>query len=908
MPGKTTQTMTNFSRFVPFRTKAGHQRSGRHMPAAERYFHTATPIVFALFLLFGGGGAPHAVMLVPLQVLGLMALLALAYFHFFVRPIPFALWPSGIIFGGLLLLGLLQLLPLPYDTWTALPGRELAAAITHEAGLQGMWHPWSLAPEYSKSALLTLLPAVATYLAVSACNTEQRLRLARTALVVALLSAALAVLQFLTSGDSRFYLSPRSVFGSASGIFANRNFQADLLILGILMCLAVGYTSKTGRDAQRLQLWPAVAIGVLALMTIATQSRFGFVLLFAALLIAFVALGGFSSLSKKIRTASFTPQVIVLGSGILIAIALLLVLFGQRMILPVLTRFGVGTQEAVGEMRIDAIPDLVFAATRYFPLGAGLGTFDPVYRGVESLELVSEFYFNHAHNDYFELLIETGLFGLLLVLVFLVAFAVHAVKVVFRRERKGAYQALRFAAVAGIALLLIHSVVDYPLRTVTLQCLFAFLAAVLFAPVSAASRPDGATTRSGSGSRRRVAIGLLLAAGVWSSVVIAQIGIARQAVLARAGVLAYQIRPENPAGTALAADAALQTGNPRQAERLALLAIEAFPIDAVAVRVLGQVRNASQPGEGDALLRLASLTGWRERATQSWVVERGLIAGNFRVATMRAEALARLRSNPSVTFAFMRILTLQPDARAMIVRTLSTRPSWRRDFLYNDDPKTPEQLTSMKQLLLELGQTGAPPTLDEARPVIDGLVAENRAAEAFSLYRAVAPERAPTADNLLSDSGFDLPAQAYQPGYWNSVFDWRVWEAGQSLGTVEPVLGETGNTALFVGATRGENGRLAERYLALPPGRYRLTYRARAEEAEGVEGLFWIVRCADVNDANIAEQSLENVSEEWQRGAAEFVVPIGNCPAQVLSLGARDIRIGTNPAILIDDVVLRPVN
>lgn len=884
---------------------------GRARPAAEsaalRRFGILTPVLFALLLVFGGGGAPHAIMLVPLQVIGLAGLLGLAYLHLFVQPVRLPAWPAGlIVIGGLILAGL-QLTPLPYEVWTSLPGRELAQAITLEAGLEGIWHPWSLAPEYTRSALLTVLPALATFLAVSASDAAHRLQLAKIVLLAALLSAAVGFVQLVTGGAGWTYLSPRAVEGAVSGLFANRNFQATFLLIGILACSAVIRIAKLRRDKTRVRTGAWLLIALLALMVVATQSRFGFAMLAAVLLIISTELEVWRSVRASLRQVRPSFATLVTIGGAVLALGAMTVALGGRLLVPVLQRFGVGSADAVGEMRIDAIPDLLRAAERFFPLGAGLGTFDPVYRGVESLQLVSDVYFNHAHNDYAELMIEAGLPGLALVLLFVVAFAVRAAAIL-RDRSTSEEQVLRRMAVVAVALLLVHSLVDYPLRTVTLQCVFAYLAALIFVPQAAMaparSGPTPSTQRRPA-SRSAVAIALVLA-GVLGSVVIARIGLARQAVGANSGVLAAQLRPQHPRAAALAADALLQAGDARGAAVQARAALSAFPIDAVGVRVLGEARNQLQPGSGDALLRLASLTGWRDRPTQSWTVERGLVAGDYRVAALRAEALARLRSNPSATYAFLRILTLQPDARELIVRALASRPPWRAEFLTNDDPKTAAQLASMAQVLRDLQAANSPPSLSEARPIIDALLNTGKPAEAFALYRTLLPGRVRTSGNLLTDGGFTMAPAAYQPGPANTAFDWRVWEAGNSFAEIEPVLGERGNNALFVAGTRGEQGRLAERVLGLAPGRYTLRYRIRAESDEGGEGLRWLLRCAGPQGTVLTQSELGNVSAEgWQRMALRFTVPATGCPVQVLTLAVQDVPLGSNPSVIVDDLDLR---
>jgi O-antigen ligase len=88
-------------------------------------------------------------------------------------------------------------------------------------------------------------------------------------------------------------------------------------------------------------------------------------------------------------------------------------------------------------------------------------------------------YFNHAHNDYLELWLETGWLGAALLALFLVWFLLAA----WRAWRAGT--ALSQGASAAVLLLLAQSAVDYPLRTETLAVLFAFCCALLARPQSA---------------------------------------------------------------------------------------------------------------------------------------------------------------------------------------------------------------------------------------------------------------------------------------------------------------------------------------------------------------------------------------------------------------------------------------
>ena len=109
--------------------------------------------------------------------------------------------------------------------------------------------------------------------------------------------------------------------------------------------------------------------------------------------------------------------------------------------------------------------------------GSGLGTFAEVYRLYEDPARVDRYYVNHAHNDYLELFLELGVPGMLVIALFLVWWARCALAV-WRSPDADAFA--RAATIASGALLL-HSAVDFPLRTAALAVLFGTLIALMAA-------------------------------------------------------------------------------------------------------------------------------------------------------------------------------------------------------------------------------------------------------------------------------------------------------------------------------------------------------------------------------------------------------------------------------------------
>ena len=118
----------------------------------------------------------------------------------------------------------------------------------------------------------------------------------------------------------------------------------------------------------------------------------------------------------------------------------------------------------------------------YFPVGAGVGTFIDVYPLNERIADLTPGLLNRAHNDGLETLFEGGVASFMLLLGFIVWLGTATYRAFFREDAVEGRQAR--AGVIAMWLLLIHSLWDYPLRTIALEALFCFCAALQYAPPS----------------------------------------------------------------------------------------------------------------------------------------------------------------------------------------------------------------------------------------------------------------------------------------------------------------------------------------------------------------------------------------------------------------------------------------
>jgi O-antigen ligase len=138
------------------------------------------------------------------------------------------------------------------------------------------------------------------------------------------------------------------------------------------------------------------------------------------------------------------------------------------------SKFGQDANTSV-QSRTEILATSSRALHDFMPFGSGLGSFRQVYHLYEAPDQVTTTYVIHAHNDYVELALETGLPGMIVMLLFLAWWAV-AVWRVWRTAEAGPFA--RAAAIASGAIL-IHSVVDFPLRTAAISACFGMCLALL---------------------------------------------------------------------------------------------------------------------------------------------------------------------------------------------------------------------------------------------------------------------------------------------------------------------------------------------------------------------------------------------------------------------------------------------
>ena len=422
----------------------------------------ASAVLLALSFAFGGASQNHALRLALVELAALPLLVLAAG-----RLVQDGLWREHRFALGLLAavvaILLVQLIPLPPAVWTGLPGRDQMVLALQITGQEPGWAPLSVTPDRTWSSALALVPPAAFFLATLSLSHTHRQRLVQFCIAASIVAVLLGAAQ-LVSGGSRLYLWSWTGPGSVTGFFANRNHLASFLLVILPFAIVLGAAALRRRDRRTTALWlGALFAGLVIVALAAIRSRAG-ITLFAPVMLA-------SLLAAWIAAGRGRP-----GPGLLVLVgstAVSLTAVAVLALPPILARF----DQDMPESRFERWPLVAATAQTYLPLGTGMGSFDAVYRSVEPLEELDSTFFNQAHNEYLETWLEAGWLGIGVILAFLIWYARRcwtAWKAPPSREGD-----LQRAASIGIGVLLLHSVGDYPLRTMTLSVVFALCCGLL---------------------------------------------------------------------------------------------------------------------------------------------------------------------------------------------------------------------------------------------------------------------------------------------------------------------------------------------------------------------------------------------------------------------------------------------
>lgn len=355
-----------------------------------------------------------------------------------------------ILIGGLAL-GALQLTPLPVGIFADLPQRAEVLAELRSAGLDPHWIPMTLDRWGTIRVMLALLCFLAMWMLCTILSADARTRLLKLGVAVAVPMALYGFAQASFKLDTT----------GANGLFENRNHYATLMAMLLPFAFAAARQARERNAIAFGMAWHATVVAML-LAAALSFSRVGSVLALLSAIAALSVLGGGKAHTYASRRNALIPLAIATVAGGYFA--------SDRL----LQRF---SSDLLADLRWQYFENSWEVLRAYFPWGSGFGSFRPVYAQFEPLQSLGEFtYANHAHNELLQNAIEGGLPALVLMGAFIGVIAVAAARA-FSRGSDTDYW--RRAALISVCVPLLHSLVDYPLRTLACSVVLALAIAVL---------------------------------------------------------------------------------------------------------------------------------------------------------------------------------------------------------------------------------------------------------------------------------------------------------------------------------------------------------------------------------------------------------------------------------------------
>jgi O-antigen ligase len=386
-----------------------------------------------------------------------------------------SLWAPGAM---LLAVAVAQLIPVPASWVRALAkptseARDSVAAILPEALATAA--PASLSPPDTLDAVLrgVALALILVATAVGFRENRQFRTLAAVIVVAASFQALYGATEVLSHHQHIFTYAKKYYLGSATGTFINRNHFAAYLAMALPFALGPLIERRShGASGSSWRQW---------LLHLTEGSSLRVVLAGAAAFVMWV--GVFLSYSRGGLAAAVVATVVLAawsGAGrrawALVAVGIVAVLFlswqqlrapGERFLTDAETLSSLNQRLPVWEAGSGMV-------AHYPWLGTGFGTFESAFAIYQPSSRMT---WQHVHNDWLQTAIEGGM--LAPVAVAWMLWLVGRRSIGAHRGRAG--YGVSGCAVAGMAAVVFHAMLDFPLRIPAIAVLLACLAGLLCA-------------------------------------------------------------------------------------------------------------------------------------------------------------------------------------------------------------------------------------------------------------------------------------------------------------------------------------------------------------------------------------------------------------------------------------------
>jgi O-antigen ligase len=313
------------------------------------------------------------------------------------------------------------------------------------------WSAYSYVTKYE--ALQYVSYGIVLLVAVECVREEDaREKFALALTVFGALYAFFALAQELTSNGKIFWVHTARFNGSIYGSYVNHDHYAGLMemLVPFPLVVSMGHLLRGGKRAL------IAFCGVLMAGTIFLSGSRGGMIAFVLEVVLFANLTLIRKRNPRAALGSVAVCVLVLA---------FIVFLGKGQVLGRLGDLSPG-------IRWDITKDCLRMFSHRPVWGWGLGTFPTVYPSFRSF--YTNLFVNEAHNDYAQLLVETGLVGFGLMLWFVVRLYEYGLST-SRRWEFHWDGSVSLAALLGCTGILLHSFVDFNLQIPANAALFYVL-------------------------------------------------------------------------------------------------------------------------------------------------------------------------------------------------------------------------------------------------------------------------------------------------------------------------------------------------------------------------------------------------------------------------------------------------
>jgi len=319
---------------------------------------------------------------------------------------------------------------IPFSPHGPIPGTE---------GLIPSPRFWTMSAQGSLESILFTLPLVGLFVFISCFGEYEQQLLVRYLFLGFIINLIAGVIEL--SYGSNVQIDGILPYTITSGLFANENHFSTLIFMMIpLIAWRFMWYAK-----QPLVYVALSFLLVSFLFAVGSRAGMGISAVLAVLCLFWKA------------TEKDGPLIRIAAFGVLMVLAVISFLFLES------------GSEVDGDLRLVFYKNTISAISDYWIIGTGLGTFINIYPMFEPQADMTREFANHAHNDYLELLLEIGfLFFIPLIGLFLFLLFRHAMRT-----------SLTQAATLSVLAVLLHSLVDYPLRTMAVATTFTVLLAII---------------------------------------------------------------------------------------------------------------------------------------------------------------------------------------------------------------------------------------------------------------------------------------------------------------------------------------------------------------------------------------------------------------------------------------------